>query len=89
MTLPTPTRTGYNFRGWATSSSASTGVTGNYTPTKDITLYAIWELKSYTLSISRGNGTTITVKRNGTSLSDGATIYHFDVLSISISANTG
>lgn len=89
VTLPTPTRTGYNFKGWATSSSASTGVTGNYTPTKDITLYAIWELKSYTLSISRGNGTTITVKRNGTSLSDGATIYHFDVLSISISANTG
>lgn len=89
VTLPTPTRTGYTFKGWATSSSASTGVTGSYTPTKDITLYAIWELKSYTLSISRGNGTTITVKRNGTSLSDGATIYHFDVLSISISANTG
>jgi uncharacterized repeat protein (TIGR02543 family) len=89
VTLPSPTRTGYNFKGWATSSSASTGVTGNYTPTKDITLYAIWELKSYTLSISRGNGTTITVKRDGTSLSDGATIYHFDVLSISISANTG
>lgn len=89
VTLPTPTRTGYTFKGWATSSSASTGVTGNYTPTKDITLYATWELKSYTLSISRGNGTTITVKRNGTSLSNGATIYHFDVLSISISANTG
>ena len=89
VTLPTPARTGYNFKGWATSSSASTGVTGNYTPTKDITLYAIWELKSYTLSISRGNGTTITVKRNGTALSNGATIYHFDILSISISANTG
>lgn len=89
VTLPIPTRTGYTFKGWATSSSASTGVTGSYTPTKDIILYAIWQLKSYTLSISRGNGTTITVKRNGTSLSDGATIYHFDVLSISISANTG
>lgn len=43
ITLPTPTRTGYIFKGWNESSSASSGLTGSYTPTKNITLYAIWE----------------------------------------------
>lgn len=43
FTLPTPSRTGYNFVGWATSSSATSGLKGNYTPTSDISkLYAIW-----------------------------------------------
>lgn len=42
-TLPTPYRTGYKFLGWATSASAESGMTGAYTPTSDITLYAIWE----------------------------------------------
>lgn len=43
ITLPTPTRAGYKFNGWATSSDATSGSTGSYTPTKDITLYATWE----------------------------------------------
>ena len=42
--LPTPVRSHYAFRGWATSSSASGGITGSYTPGSDVTLYAIWEL---------------------------------------------
>jgi uncharacterized repeat protein (TIGR02543 family) len=40
--LPTPTRTGYSFKGWGTSSTATSGITGSYTPSKNITLYAIW-----------------------------------------------
>lgn len=43
ITLPTPIRTGYIFKGWNESSNASSGLTGSYTPTKNITLYAIWE----------------------------------------------
>ena len=43
MTLPTPTRTGYTFKGWADSASAASGTTGSYTPTSNVTLYAIWE----------------------------------------------
>ncbi len=43
VTLPTPTREGYSFKGWATSSAASSGVTGSYTPSGNVTLYAIWE----------------------------------------------
>lgn len=45
VTLPTPTRDGYEFLGWATSSSASSGTTGSYTPTASVTLYAIWGAK--------------------------------------------
>ena len=43
--LPTPTKNGYKFIGWATNASATTGSTGSYTPTSDsiTTLYAIWE----------------------------------------------
>lgn len=42
--LPTPTKTGYTFMGWATSESASSGSIGSFTPTTDVTvLYAIWE----------------------------------------------
>ena len=43
VTLPTPTRTGYTFKGWATSASATSGTTGSYTPTGNVTLYAIWK----------------------------------------------
>lgn len=43
ITLPTPTRSGHTFLGWATSSTATSGVTGAYTPTSAVTLYAIWE----------------------------------------------
>ncbi len=43
VNLPTPTRSGYTFMGWATSTSASSGRTGYYTPSGNVTLYAIWE----------------------------------------------
>lgn len=44
ITLPTATRTGYRFKGWGTSSSATTGINDtNYKPESDITLYAVWE----------------------------------------------
>lgn len=45
VTLPTPTRNGYDFLGWGASASAATGVTGSYTPAGDVTLYAIWKAK--------------------------------------------
>lgn len=33
---------GYIFKGWSTSSTASSGSTGSYTPSGTQTLYAIW-----------------------------------------------
>lgn len=45
INLPTPTKTGYKFMGWAVSTSATEGTFDSYTPTSDsiTTLYAIWE----------------------------------------------
>lgn len=50
VTLPTPSRAGYRFKGWAETTGATSGVTGNYTPAADITLYAIWEKVDFLLS---------------------------------------
>jgi uncharacterized repeat protein (TIGR02543 family) len=46
ITLPTPTRTGYTFKEWNTSSDGSGtsyAAGAKYTPTKDTTLYAQWK----------------------------------------------
>lgn len=45
VTLPTPTKAGYDFKGWSTDANASSGTTGSYTPTGNVTMYAIWEHK--------------------------------------------
>ena len=45
VTLPTPTRDGYDFMGWAMSASATSGTTGSYKPSGNVTLYAIWGAK--------------------------------------------
>ncbi len=50
-----PTRSGYNFRGWSTSStatSASYQPGGSYTSNSGTTLYAVWEKANYDFSIS-------------------------------------
>lgn len=57
IALPTATRTGYAFAGWSTSSNATSGLTGNYTPTGTTTLYAVWSRQSYNLYINLDGGT--------------------------------
>jgi len=57
VTLPTPTRTGYTFKGWSTSSTATSGSTGKYTPNGNVTLYAVWEANKYTVSYNANGGT--------------------------------
>ncbi len=87
-----PTRTGYTFLGWSTSASATTASYQpgqSVTPNGNLALYAVWRKQSFVLSISQGDGSTISVERNGSTLSDGSTIYYGDVLAISISGNTG
>lgn len=79
VTLPTPTKTGYIFKGWATSSTATSGSTGTYTPTSDITkLYAIWENNTFTLTLNKGTGiskvTGAGSKTGGASVTIGATV---------------
>ena len=53
----TPTRTGYRFGGWYTTSECTTEVTHPYTPTEDKTFYADWDANTYTVSYN-GNGHT-------------------------------
>lgn len=50
-----PTRTGYNFKGWATTANATTATYASgasYTANAAITLYAVWELAYKKPSIS-------------------------------------
>lgn len=92
ITTATASRAGYAFKGWATSStatSASIGGNASYAPTGNVTLYAVWEVNQYTLTISAGTGTSITVKNGNTILSSGAIINNSDNLTISIIANEG
>ena len=57
ITLPTPTRNNYKFLGWYTSLSSTSKLSTEYTPTKNIKLYAKWEQQKYTLTINPNGGT--------------------------------
>lgn len=59
-----PTRTGYTFLGWSTSSTATSASYyggGSYTGVLDgtSTLYAVWSLNTYNVSLTAGTGGTV------------------------------
>lgn len=67
-TLPTPTRTGYEFDGWYTQETGGTKVTattsvGTNPPT---TLYAHWKGKKYTVTLDANGGTVSMASRTAT-----------------------
>jgi uncharacterized repeat protein (TIGR02543 family) len=53
-----PTRTGYTFKGWATSSGGSVAYASgaNYTANAGATLYAVWQVITYTISYNANGG---------------------------------
>lgn len=54
-----PTRTGYTFQGWGTSSSDTTvdyKPGASYTSNSSITLYAIWKINTWTVSYNANGG---------------------------------
>ncbi len=59
LTLPTPTRTGYRFGGWYTSSgltgTAATSISSTATGNK--TYYAKWTANTYTVTYNKNSGT--------------------------------
>lgn len=61
LTLSTtkPTRTGYTFKGWATSSSGSVAYASgaSYTANASVTLYAVWQANTYTVKYNANGGT--------------------------------
>lgn len=88
------TRTGYTFLGWSLSSTATTasytdGQAWGRSNGSNYTLYAVWKLNTYKLSISAGTGSIITVKKGSTALSNGATISYGDSLTITFGAASG
>ena len=97
--MPEPTRTGYAFLGWFTDPSEGTQITPEYVfdDVNDVTLYAHWQILSYTATWSAGTGYAISVNRTASpygnaavgAISSGATVYYGDTLNISYSAATG
>lgn len=72
--LPTPTRTGYTFAGWYTSTSGGSQKvsTDTYGTTSNSTLYAHWNINSYTVSL--GTGSYITNVTGGGTYTYGSTV---------------
>ncbi len=76
----TASRTGYTFKGWATSSTATSGSTGNVTVGFNQTLYAVWKANTYNVTfdnlvdleawkkLTPGNATVSDVTDNGFTL---------------------
>ena len=97
--LPTPTRTGWTFKGWFTATSGGSQVTENTTVALngEQTLYARWEPNVYSVTWSNVSNCSITVKRTSSpnkgaatgNLSSGAPVYYGDVLSVTYSASIG
>ena len=59
VSLPTPTRTGYNFNGWYTAASGGTKINdiGTTTkPTGNVTYYAHWTPKTYAITLNANGG---------------------------------
>lgn len=61
LTLSTtiPTRTGYTFKGWSTSSSATSATYSagaSYTSNAAVTLYAVWQVNTYIISYDANGG---------------------------------
>ena len=63
-TLPTPTRSGYNFDGWYTAASGGTKVSSStkVTATGNHTLYAHWTCKHGTTEIKNAKSATCTAE---------------------------
>jgi uncharacterized repeat protein (TIGR02543 family) len=58
-TVGTMVKTGYSFAGWSTTNNGSV-ISGTYTPTGPITLYAIWSANNYTIVFRSNYGTPST-----------------------------
>lgn len=95
-TLPTPTRTGYDFLGWydgGTKVSESTV----YSSGIDVTLTAKWKVSEFKATWNNVTGCNIVVKRTSSPLknastgilSSGDTVYYLDTLEITYTAANG
>jgi len=60
LLIPTPTRDGYSFMGWAKGSLNGAVVQpGSFTPDDNVTLYALWDAPSHTASFDSNGGSAV------------------------------
>lgn len=58
-----PTKEGYTFEGWSTTSGATEGIINpTATAKEDVTYYACWKVKTYTIKFNLNGGTGINVE---------------------------
>lgn len=88
LTITYGASTGYNLVTHTVNGSAFASG-GNHTVTGDVAVVATASLKTFKLSISDGTGAVISVKRNGTALSNGATLTYGDEITITFEASAG
>ena len=80
--------TGYNLTSHTVNGSSFTS--GNtLTVSAAVSVSATATLKSYTLTISSDAHAVVTVKRGSTALNSGDSINHFDVLTVTVSSQSG
>lgn len=80
--------TGYNIDKHTVNGSAFTSG-GSHTVIGNVSVVSTAKLKTFTLSISAGTGATVSVKRNGSSLGNGATVTYGDSLVITFAVADG
>lgn len=75
-TLSTASKTGYTFEGWYKEAACTNKVTslGATAYTANITLYAKWTIKQYTLDFGAGEGGSVTATVGGKEISSPATL---------------
>ena len=80
--------TGYELKTHTVNGSSFTSG-GSLTVSGNVTVAATAALKSYTLTVNADGNALVTVKRGTETLTSGATVSHFDVLSVTVSAKSG
>ncbi|KQL36350.1 hypothetical protein AN960_17205 [Bacillus sp. FJAT-25509] len=62
INLPKPTKAGYTFAGWYKDASLKTPVGNSVKLTGNITLYAKWNINTYTVKFNSNGGSSVTSK---------------------------
>jgi len=80
-----PTRTGYTFKGWSTSQTATSGSTSTVSAGLKPTLYAVWEANSYKVVFDN----LINLSKWNTSSASNATISNVTSNGFTLTSNAG
>ena len=88
LTISFSASTGYELTAHTVNGSSFTSG-GTHTVSGNVTIVATATRISYSLTLTTDGHCALTVERSGEALSDGATIYHGDVLTITFAASSG